>query len=39
MIVVDAIDAAAAAFYEHHDFVRVGESQLVMKVATARAAL
>ncbi len=39
VIVVDAIDAAAAAFYEHHDFVRVGESQLVMKVATARAAL
>ncbi len=40
IIVVDAIDDAAATFYEHHDFVRVrGTHRLVMKVATARRAL
>lgn len=40
VIVVDALDAGAIAFYEHHGFVRVGESgRLVMKVATARQAI
>lgn len=40
VIVVDAVDDAAIAFYEHHDFLRVGDSnRLVMKVATAREAL
>lgn len=40
VIVVEAIDDAAAAFYEHHDFKPVAETnRLVMKVATARAAL
>jgi ribosomal protein S18 acetylase RimI-like enzyme len=37
VIVVDAIDEHAAAFYERHDFMRVrGGMRLVMKVATAR---
>jgi GNAT superfamily N-acetyltransferase len=37
IIVVDAIDEHAAAFYELHGFVRVhGAMRLVMKVATAR---
>lgn len=40
VIVVDAIDGAAISFYEHHDFVRIGDSsRLVMKVASARQAL
>lgn len=40
VIVVDAIDEAAAAFYEHHHFIPMtGTSRLVMKVSTARAAL
>lgn len=40
VIVVDAIDAAAAAFYEHHDFRPItGADRLVMKVATARSAM
>lgn len=40
VIVVDAIDDAAAAFYKHHDLTPVaGTNRLVMKVATARAAL
>jgi hypothetical protein len=40
VIVVDAIDENAAAFYERHDFIRVrGSRRLVMKVATARRAL
>ncbi len=40
VIVVDAIDDDAVAFYEHHGFTRVGGTdQLVMKIATARAAL
>jgi GNAT superfamily N-acetyltransferase len=40
VIVVDAIDDAAAAFYENHHFKPVaGTNRLVMKVATARAAL
>ncbi len=40
VIVVDAIDDVALAFYEHHDFVRVGDSRrLVMKISTARRAL
>jgi GNAT superfamily N-acetyltransferase len=40
LIVVDAIDEAAEAFYRHHDFFPIaGERRLAMKVATARAAL
>lgn len=40
IIVVDAIDDAATAFYKHHDFTQVGDTgRLVMKIATARAAL
>ena len=40
VIVVDAIDAAAATFYEHFGFTQVGDTQrLALKVATARAAL
>lgn len=41
LVVVDAIDDAAAAFYRHYDFRPVAGSphRLVMKVATARRAL
>lgn len=40
LIVVDAIDDDAYAFYRHHDFVPiVGQRRLAMKMATARAAL
>ncbi len=41
VVVVDAIDDEAAAFYEHHDFERVpGDAQrLVMKISTAARAL
>ena len=40
LIAVDAIDEQAHAFYLHHDFRPIeGSSRLVMKVATARAAL
>lgn len=40
LIVVDAIDDDAHGFYRHHDFQPVeGSRRLVMKVATARAAL
>lgn len=40
VIVVDAIDLAAASFYEHYGFTRVGDGpRLAMKVATARMAL
>lgn len=40
VIVVDAINDAAGAFYEHHDFTRIPETKrLVMKIATARGAL
>ena len=40
VIIVEAIDGEAAAFYEHHDFIRIGDSRrLAMKVATARAAV
>ncbi|MCP9491894.1 MAG: GNAT family N-acetyltransferase [Solirubrobacteraceae bacterium MAG38_C4-C5] len=40
VVVVEAIDAAAAALYEHHHFRPVADTnRLVMKVATARAAL
>lgn len=40
VIVVDAIDDAAIGFYEHHGFVRVGDSdRLVMKIASARQAI
>jgi GNAT superfamily N-acetyltransferase len=41
LIVADAVNADAAAFYRHHDFIPVRESphRLIMKVATARQAL
>jgi GNAT superfamily N-acetyltransferase len=41
LIVVDAIDEAAAAFYEHHDFIRLpgNPHRLVMKMSTAARAL
>ncbi|MEZ5120728.1 MAG: GNAT family N-acetyltransferase [Solirubrobacterales bacterium] len=40
VIVVDATDDAAVAFYEHHNFVRVGDTRrLAMKIATARNAI
>jgi GNAT superfamily N-acetyltransferase len=40
LIVVDAMDEQAAAFYRRHDFVRVGgSSRLYLKVATARSVL
>lgn len=41
LVVVDAIDDAAAAFYRHYDFRPVASDphRLVMKVATARQAL
>jgi GNAT superfamily N-acetyltransferase len=41
LIVVDAIDASAAAFYRHHDFqpVKGNPQRLVMKVLTTRQAL
>lgn len=40
VIIVDAVDDESVAFYEHHDFVRIGDSRrLAMKVATARAAI
>jgi GNAT superfamily N-acetyltransferase len=41
IIVVDAIDDRAVAFYEHHGFTQVKNNRhrLVMKMATARAAL
>lgn len=41
LIVVDAIDESAAAFYRRHDFepVKGNDRRLVMKVATARRAL
>lgn len=40
VIVVDAIDGGAISFYQHHDFIRIGDSlRLVMKIATARQAL
>lgn len=40
LIVVDAIDESAVAFYERHDFRRVRDPlRLVMKIATARDAL
>ncbi len=41
LIVVDAIDDEAMAFYRHHDFqpVKGNERRLIMKVATARQAL
>jgi GNAT superfamily N-acetyltransferase len=41
LIVVDAIDDEAAAFYQHHDFTPVpgNPRRLMMKVATARQAL
>lgn len=41
LIVVDAIDERAAAFYAKHDFVPVkgNPNRLVLKIATARAAM
>lgn len=41
VVVVDAIDDEAAAFYEHHDFERLpGDAhRLVMKISTAARAL
>lgn len=40
IIAVDAVDATAAAFYEHHNFRPIPETdRLVMKIATARAAI
>jgi len=41
LIVVDAIDDAAASFYRHHDFVPVkgNPNRLVMTIATAQKAL
>jgi GNAT superfamily N-acetyltransferase len=41
VVLVDAIDDSALAFYEHHDFVRLPghDRRLVMKLSTAAAAL
>jgi len=41
LIVVDAVDDTAAAFYRHHDFqpVRDNPHRLVIKVSTVRKAL
>ena len=40
LILIDASDDAAYAFYRHHDFVPIaGGRRLAMKVATARAAI
>lgn len=40
LIAVDALDASARRFYEHHGFQPIENSnRLVMKVATARSAL
>ncbi len=41
LIVVDAIDDAAAAFYRHHDFqpVRDNPRRLVVKISTVRKAI
>ena len=40
LIAVDAIDDNAHSFYRHHDFQPIADSnRLVMKIATARAAL
>ncbi len=40
-VVVDAIDAAAVRFYEHHDFVAVpnNRSRLIRKLSTVARAL
>ncbi|MDP4015341.1 MAG: hypothetical protein Q8P38_12100 [Candidatus Nanopelagicales bacterium] len=39
LIVVDAVNPAAESFYRHHDFTPTRDGRLVMKIATARAAL
>jgi nucleotide-binding universal stress UspA family protein len=40
LIVVDAIDDEAHAYYRRHDFVPVADTmRLYLKIATARAAL
>ncbi|HUZ25023.1 MAG TPA: GNAT family N-acetyltransferase [Streptosporangiaceae bacterium] len=41
LVVVDAIDEQAAAFYRHHDFVPVRDNplRLVMKISTLRKAI
>lgn len=38
-VVVDAVDDAAKAFYEHHDFQPRHDRRLVMKLSTAAPAL
>jgi GNAT superfamily N-acetyltransferase len=36
LIVVDAIDEGAIAFYQHHDFIAIGDSRrLYIKIVTA----
>lgn len=39
LIVVDAIDDAAAAFYEHHGFAKATANRLVMKASSAASSL
>jgi len=41
LVVVDAIDESAAAFYRHHDFIALParSDRLVMKMSTAAKAL
>ena len=41
VVVVDAIDESAAAFYEHHDFLRLPDrpDRLIMKLSTVARAL
>ena len=41
VVVVDAVDAAAKAFYEHHDFQPMpgSDQRLLMKLSTAATAL
>lgn len=39
LLVVDAINEAATAFYEHHGFVRCADGRLVQKMSSIAAAL
>lgn len=40
LVVVDALDDQAAAFYRHHDFIAVpGTSRLYLKISTAETIL
>ena len=41
LVVVDAIDSSAAAFYAHHDFLTIPENplRLVQKLSTVAKAL